>query len=253
MTLERPMFPPRTSGLRIVGGTDCKPAETKATAPTDSPRRPRGRQAAYSPCRDWISLKPPQGNDDPIFHEIERHLNASMAYNRAVEAETAAEGKVSESEYERLQDVTKTAFDDMMLFARALVLVGPKSRQGLMRVARYLALQFNDPVGCQNGCQYMPDEINGHPWPKVFLGALARNLRKMGAEFPEKPSRKSAAARTARRSPTFVEFVQNLRRYLVQEFARGRDLDQIFDDLEESYGRVEASYAARHDGEGRQP
>jgi hypothetical protein len=33
--------------------------------------------------------------------------------------------------------------------------------------------------------------------------------------------------------------VQSFRVYLVQEFARGRDLDQIFDGLEESYRRAE--------------
>ena len=35
------------------------------------------------------------------------------------------------------------------------------------------------------------------------------------------------------------EFLQKLRVYFVQEFARGRDVDQIFDDLEGSYRQVD--------------
>ena len=46
-------------------------------------------------------------------------------------------------------------------------------------------------------------------------------------------------AKVAEAGPTFVEFVPKLRVYFMQEFARGRDVDQIFDDLEESYGRLE--------------
>ena len=46
-------------------------------------------------------------------------------------------------------------------------------------------------------------------------------------------------AKVAQAGPTFVEFVQKLRVYFMQEFARGRDVDQIFDDLEESYGRLD--------------
>ncbi len=44
---------------------------------------------------------------------------------------------------------------------------------------------------------------------------------------------------TAEAGPTFVEFIQKLRTYFVQEFARGREVDQIFDELEGSYGRLE--------------
>jgi hypothetical protein len=43
----------------------------------------------------------------------------------------------------------------------------------------------------------------------------------------------------AAEGPTIVEFVQTLRSYLAQEFARGRNLDQIFDGLEESYSRLQ--------------
>ena len=109
----------------------------------------------------------------------------TLADDKAVEAMSAAEGKVSNEEYEALEAATSTAYDDVMLGARALAIVGPKSRQGLIRVAQHLAMQFTDLVGCHNGCPYMPDDINGKPWPQLFLATLARNLRKMSGDFPE--------------------------------------------------------------------
>jgi hypothetical protein len=41
------------------------------------------------------------------------------------------------------------------------------------------------------------------------------------------------------RGPTIVEFIQQLRAYIVQELASGKEIDQIFGDLEESYRRLE--------------
>jgi hypothetical protein len=46
-------------------------------------------------------------------------------------------------------------------------------------------------------------------------------------------------AKSAEAGPTIVEFLQTLRTYFVQEFARGKEVDQIFDDLEGSYRRAE--------------
>jgi hypothetical protein len=46
------------------------------------------------------------------------------------------------------------------------------------------------------------------------------------------------SAKAAEDGPTLVEFLQKLRTYVVQEFARGRDIDQIFHDLEGSYRRA---------------
>jgi hypothetical protein len=178
----------KTPGLRIVGGTDCKPTEAPATPATPTRSRVCAEaratyaQSGYVPFREWVCIEAPKGNDDRIFHEIERHLNACITYNNAVEAESAAEDKVSAKQWEAVQAASRVAYDDLMLFARALVIVRPTSRQGLIRVAQYLAGQFNERGG---GCTYMPNEINGKPWPQVFLGTLALSLRKMGAEFPK--------------------------------------------------------------------
>jgi len=45
---------------------------------------------------------------------------------------------------------------------------------------------------------------------------------------------------TGREAGPAVEFIQQPRAYVVQEFARGKEIDQIFGDLEESYRRVKA-------------
>jgi hypothetical protein len=52
-------------------------------------------------------------------------------------------------------------------------------------------------------------------------------------------------AKAAKVGPTFVEFVQVLRAYFVQEFATGKDVDRIFDDLEGSYGRADKALEKR--------
>jgi hypothetical protein len=52
-------------------------------------------------------------------------------------------------------------------------------------------------------------------------------------------------ARDAKVAPSIVEFVQALRAHVVQEFARGKDVDQIFGDLEDSYRRLEKALEKR--------
>jgi len=49
----------------------------------------------------------------------------------------------------------------------------------------------------------------------------------------------ATVAKAAEAGPTFVEFLRKLRAYVGQEFARGKEIDQIFDELEESYGRLD--------------
>jgi hypothetical protein len=44
---------------------------------------------------------------------------------------------------------------------------------------------------------------------------------------------------------SLVEFLQTLRAHFEQEFARGRNLDQIFDDLEGTYRRLETALKRR--------
>ena len=73
---------------------------------------------------------------------------------------------------------------------------------------------------------------------------------KAAAEAPAKvatvtdiPGRNADKRREAKpgaaEGTTIPEFMQTLRSYLAEEFARGRNLDQIFDGLEESYSRLQ--------------
>ena len=91
--------------------------------------------------------------------------------------------KVSDNEYFHLQHNTKNAFDNMMLFARCVILCRPATRRGLIHQARYLASQFNDLDGCIGGCMYLPDDMDERPWPMAFLQNLAAGLRKMAGEL----------------------------------------------------------------------
>jgi hypothetical protein len=79
------------------------------------------------------------------------------------------------------------------------------------------------------------------------LRSAAKEARYLASEFeraagqlaPDQGCGENQSAKAAKDGPTALEFVQSFRVYLVQEFARGRDLDQIFDGLEESYRRAE--------------
>ena len=78
------------------------------------------------------------------------------------------------------------AFEKMMLLARGVILCRPATRRGLIYQARYLAAQFSEHVGWDEGaCTtiYLPDRIMDRPWVAAFLRSLAAGLRKMGGEF----------------------------------------------------------------------
>jgi hypothetical protein len=98
----------------------------------------------------------------------------------AVEREFAAEGNVSRADFERFRDETARVTQDMVLYASCLVMARPKTRAGLIAQVKYLEEQFDD----DGECTYMPEDIAGEPWPKVFLKELRLSLRKMGREFP---------------------------------------------------------------------
>jgi phage pi2 protein 07 len=125
----------------------------------------------------------PAGEEDHIFRHIAEHRAAAVHYDRCVTVEQEAEGKVSDDEYFYLKHNTSNAWDQMMLFARCVILTRPITRRGLIHQVRYLVSQFNDLEGCEGGCMYLPDEIGERPWAMAFLQSLAAGLRKMAGEF----------------------------------------------------------------------
>jgi hypothetical protein len=226
---------PRKTAFKIVGGTDCAPplSEPDATAPSTAQgkRKKRGayqgerRQIEY---QDGLPIIDPIGEADPIFHEIARHRDAAAHYERCVTIEGEAEGVVSDNEYFHLQRNTNNAFEDMMLFARALILRRPTTRRGLIHQARYLASQITDPDGCASGGPNLPDHIgvDEKPWPLAF---------------PAKPRRRAAqdgwrARRPGRRGGGMSDVVPFPGAIPVPEVHTERDEDEIhaeaFRDLE---------------------
>src|SRR5258706_8831120 len=187
MTIERPMFPPRaeTSALRLVGGVDfTSPPETEQP-PAQRKRKYRGPYKERKPIeyQDGLPVIDPAGEEDPIFRHIASHRAAAVHYDRCVDVEQAAEGKVSDDEFSYLQHNTSNACDQMMLFARAVILARPTTRRGLIHQVRYLVSQFNDLEGCRHGCMYLPDDIGEQPWPMAFVQSLAAGLRKMASQL----------------------------------------------------------------------
>jgi hypothetical protein len=185
MTIERPMFPPRakTSAMRLVGGIDFTPPLGTEPPPARRKRRGLYKDRCQVEYQDGLPVIDPAGEEDPIFRDIAEHRAAITHYDRCVTVEQEAEGKVSDNEYFYLKHNTKNAFDNVMLFARCVILDRQTTRRGLIHQVRYLVSQFNDLEGCEQGCMYLPDDIGERPWPMAFLRSLAAGLRKMGGKL----------------------------------------------------------------------
>jgi hypothetical protein len=171
------------SALRLVAGVDFTPSPD--TPPAHRKRKARGPYKERRPIeyQDGLPVIDPAGEEDPIFRYIAEHRAAVVHYDRCVTVEQEAEGKVSDDEHIHLRRNTKNAFDEMMLWARCVILTRPITRRGLIHQARYLASQFNDLEGCDGGCMYLPDVIGERQWTQAFLQSLAAGLRKMGGEL----------------------------------------------------------------------
>jgi hypothetical protein len=193
MTIKRP-FPPRAGkpALRLVGGIDSTPSEPESL-PAQRKRKERGpyKQQARKKYQNGLPVIDPAGEDDVIFRHIAEHRAAAAHYDRCVTVENDAEGKVSDDEYSHLQRNSRIAFDEMMLFARCVILTRPTTRRGLIHQARYLASQFSEDVGWDEGaCEniYLPAKIDDRPWFAAFLRSLAAGLRKMAGELDPPPN-----------------------------------------------------------------
>jgi hypothetical protein len=183
---------PRKTAFKIVAGTDVAaqpPEPNPREEPAQGKRKKRGAyQGERCPIeyQDGLPLMDPVGEEDVIFRHIAEHRAAVTHYDRCVDVEGEAEGKISASEYACIQRNTHNAFQEMMLFARCIILTRPTTRRGLIHQARYLATQFSEHVGWDEGAGqniYLPDKINDRPWFAAFLQSLAAGLRKMAGEL----------------------------------------------------------------------
>jgi hypothetical protein len=128
-------------------------------------RQPSARERIEPPYKERKRIEyhdgPPiidPAGEEEIFRAIAEHRAAVVHCERCVEIEQAAEGEVSADEYAHLERNTKNAFDETMLWARAIIVGRSTTRRGLTHQARYLAAQFDDPIGCS----HLPDDV-GQP------------------------------------------------------------------------------------------
>ena len=157
---------PRKTAFKIIAGTDfaLPLSEPEATAPSTAQGK-RKKRGAYQGERrpieyqDGLPIIDPAGEEDEIFRFIAQHREAAAQYDRCVTVEQAAEGKVTDSEFFYLKNNTSNAFEQMMLFARCVILQRPTTRRGLIHQVRYLASQFTDPDGCASGGWSLPDKV----------------------------------------------------------------------------------------------
>src|ERR1700682_1101781 len=178
---------PRKTAFKIVAGTDHVAPSGTNPPPAEKSSRKRRRSPYKDPqpieYQDGSPVIDPTGEKDEIFRFLAQHRAAADHYDRCVTVENEAEGKVSDSEFFYLQNNTRNAFEQMMLFARCVILQRPTTRRGLIHQARYLVSQFSDPDGCASGGWSLPDKVGERPWPMAFLQSLAAGLRKMAGEL----------------------------------------------------------------------
>lgn len=182
--------------FKLVGGTDVKPTAAPTALPETERLPTQGKQKKRNPYdsnerrrmkfQDGLPVIDPAGEEDVIFRHIADHRAAITHYDRCADVENKAEGNVSADEYSYVQRNTKHAFDKMILFARCIILDRPTTRRGLIHQARYLASQFSEDVGWDEGaCEniYLPAKIDDRPWVAAFLRSLAAGLRKIAGEL----------------------------------------------------------------------
>lgn len=135
--------------------------------------------------------KMPMGGDT-VHLRIAQHREAVSLYDLCVDAECEAEDKVSDEEYDRLQKASARAYEDMMFFARCLIIDVPTTRTGLIKWTRYMRMLLVDWRGTNSGSPYLPDKIGDEPWINRFFKILTDRLGKMDkpdGKRPRKPRR----------------------------------------------------------------
>lgn len=122
-------------------------------------RRVSGIELMQAVDREIARSKPakaPKASDDRIFAYIAHHRHAVLTDN-----------------------VT-----DATLYMRCLIVGGATTRKGTIALAKYLAEQLE--VHAETGGGIGPKDCleDGKRWITAFMNTLARELRRMGSEFP---------------------------------------------------------------------
>jgi hypothetical protein len=200
MTLERPMFPPVDQARRHF--------LTVATV---------GAVAVAIPT---AALTAP--TDDPIYAAIELHKDLAKRFDAAWEVRTRCKDFGETAEEKAHVQNLNDAIDEIGLPLEAAAMdlfnTAPTTHAGIIAAIRYIRIQHG------NGGDHMVQgwlENNSTHATVIPLG-----------EIPEQKL-------TPEDNDSLPKFVRYLKQYIVQEFARGRDVDEIFDDLEGTYRQAE--------------
>jgi hypothetical protein len=180
---------------------------------------------------------------DTVHYRVAQHRAAVSLYDVCVDAENDNEGSISNEDFERLQQATSKAFNDMMFFARCLIIDIPTTRTGLLKWTRYMRKLLVDWRGTNSGSPYLPDKIGDEPWINTFFKILTDRLSKMGDAGLQtrKPRRTNSEAMARKR-----EFNEAMRQR-IRQLATERDLpdDEIKSVLRLKHQEIGA-FAIRH-------
>jgi hypothetical protein len=240
MTIERPTFPPRgRSALRLIAGADVSTDEATETPPANRDK-----------------------SEDPAFVAIERHRQAVQTYSAAVDADSDTSGRDCDHMFlmSRVLILTRpTTRAGMIAFVRYL------ETQFDMKADCYGCMSIADMIGDQPWPQVLMRTLAlslramASELPKVTRVRGAPKPRKSKYGTPEERAAKLAVAKARvaagntpqcsdrdreylnrhfdnLRNPSvadapFIGFLRQLGGYIVQEFATGKEIDQIFDEL----------------------
>jgi len=89
------------------------------------------------------------------------------------------------------------SLSDFDFYMRCLIIGGATTRKGYIELTKYLAEQIQAPYG--EGIA-LSDKIDGKPWILVFLNTLAKQLRRMGPEFPTDKKGRRTSFKKGRRT-----------------------------------------------------
>jgi hypothetical protein len=120
------------------------------------------REIETEPTAEIAAREMPLGGDTAC-HRIAQHRAAVSLYDLCVDAENDAEGWVSDEDFAHLQQATCKALNDMMFFARCLIIDLPTTRTGMLRWTRYMRKLLVDWRGTNSGSPYLPDKLGDEP------------------------------------------------------------------------------------------
>jgi hypothetical protein len=178
MTLERPMFPPvdptRRRFLAVAAVASAVSAGTLAAAAAMDPNVPHA--AAGIPT-----------SVDPIYAAIERHKEAAVVWDAAVDVRSDFNDLTMTAEQRRqrddLDDAVKDARDALADTGVDLINTAPTTLAGIARALNYIREQMlqEDGIYMPSGLRLADDTDGEYPvaWIEAFLDTIEHAAREL--------------------------------------------------------------------------